>query len=83
MVLSWLAREQESLPGRAYAQTTRAELFEWKEKHLTRGAKLALGIEEGFTGSRYIRRRFSQECPELTICTSLEDTCRSALAQIS
>jgi len=83
VVLFWLAREQESMPGRAYAQTTRAELFEWKEKHLTRGAKLALGIEEGFTGSRYIRRRFGQECPEITICTSLEETCRSALAQIS
>lgn len=83
VILFWLAREKEPVPGRAFAQTSRAELFEWKERHLTRGAKIALGIEEGFGGERYIKRRLGQECPDITICSSLEETCQNALKQIS
>lgn len=83
VILFWLASEKEPIPGRAYAQTSRAELFEWKERHLTRGAKLVIGIEEGFTGERYIKKRLGQDCPDIIICSSLEETCQNALNQIS
>ena len=53
-VLFWCAKEYEHNCYRSYAQTTRSELFEWKVFHQWNGAKLALGIEQGYTGSRYI-----------------------------
>lgn len=81
VILFWLSKEKESVPGRAYAQTSRAELFEWKERHQTRGAKLVVGIEEGFSGDRYIKKRLGQECPDITIHSSLEDLCKDALKQ--
>ena len=78
-VLFWLAAERNHRCDRAYAQTTRFELAEWKERHRIDGAPLALGIEPGFTGARYIRRRFAQDCPAVTIRDDLESTCRDAL----
>lgn len=80
VILFWLAREQEHLPSRAYAQTSRFELAEWKVQHEQRQVKLVVGLEEGFSGTKYIRRRFSQDCPEVPILTSLAETCASALA---
>ena len=82
VVLFWLAREHNHRCDRAYAQTTRFELAEWKEMHRRDGVKLAVGIEAGFTGARYIRHRFAQECPTVTIQDSLEATCRDAIALI-
>jgi hypothetical protein len=79
VVLFWLAKEFEHRCDRAYAQTTRFELAEWKMLHERDGSKLVLGIEDGFVGSRYIIRRFSQDCPEVPILHSLEDTCREAI----
>lgn len=80
VILFWLAREIEQHPGRAYAQTTRFELAEWKMRHERDGAKLVVGIEEGFTGARYIRHRFGQDCPAIPLVASLEETCRIAAA---
>jgi hypothetical protein len=54
-------------------------LAEGKERHQHDGAPLVVGIEEGFTGARYNRRRFAQDCPEVPIESSLEETCRAAL----
>lgn len=79
VVMFWLAKEREHRCDRAYAQTTRFEIAEWKEYHRREGARLVVGIEEGFTGARYIRRRFAQDCPEVPLCDTLEATCRAAV----
>jgi hypothetical protein len=78
VILFWLAREVEHDPTRAYAQTTRFELAEWKVRHERDGAKLVVGIEDGFTGARYIRHRFERDCPTVPLVSSLEDACRVA-----
>ena len=85
VVAFWLSAQVEETPGRAYAQTTRFELAEWKMKHEYEGVKLTIGIEEGFGNARYIRRRFSQDAPDVKIADSLEEMSRNAvnLAQSS
>lgn len=79
VIMFWLAKENKTIPGRSYAQTTRAELFEWKVRHERDGSKIVLGIEDGFSGSRYIKKRFKDDCPDVTILDNLEDTCKEAL----
>ena len=79
VILFWLAKEFEHNCKRAYAQTSRFELAEWKMRHERNGARLIVGIEYWFTGAKYIRRRFSQDCPEVLLCSSLEETCREAV----
>ena len=78
VVLFWLAKEHRHICTRAYAQTSRFELAEWKEKHRRGEAKLVVGIEPGFSGERYIKRRLSQDCPGITIHDTLKDTCSQA-----
>lgn len=75
----WLAAQTEETPGRSYAQTTRFELAEWKMRHEYEGAKLTIGIEDGFGNARYIRRRFSQDCPDVKITDNLESMCHNAV----
>jgi hypothetical protein len=75
----WLAGQVEETPGRAYAQTTRFELAEWKMMHQFQGTKLTIGIEEGFGNARYVRRRFAQDCPSVTITDNLEEMCVNAV----
>lgn len=79
VVAFWLAKQTIETPGRAYAQTTRFELAEWKMRHEYEGAKLTIGIEEGFGNERYIRRRFSQDAPDILIADSLEEMCNNAV----
>lgn len=79
VILFWLAKEHSHNPERAYAQTTRFELAEWKVKHERDGVKLAIGIEPGFSNERYIRRRFGQDCPGVTVSSTLETTCENAV----
>ena len=81
-ILFWLAKEQEHVPGRAYAQTTRAELFEWKVRNERDGAKLVIGIEDGFSGAKYVKHRFSQDCPAVQITDRLEEACTKAIELI-
>jgi hypothetical protein len=78
VILFWLAAEAESVPGRAYAQTSRFELAEWKVRHERDGARLAVGIEDGFSGARYIRHRFGQDCPRVPLLSSLPAVCAAA-----
>lgn len=78
-ILFWLAKEATHLCERAYAQTSRFELGEWKTKHEKDGINLVVGIEEGFTGAKYIRRRIAQDCPKVLICSTLEETCKEAI----
>jgi Nucleoside 2-deoxyribosyltransferase like len=80
VIMFWLAREAESVPGRAYAQTSRFELAEWKVRHERDGVRLAVGIEEGFSGARYIRHRFGQDCPQVPMLSSLTAVCAAASA---
>jgi hypothetical protein len=74
-IMFWLAKEHEHRCDREYAQTTRFELGE----SLGKGAKVAVGIEEGFTGAKYVRHVLPKEYPEVPICESLEETCKKAL----
>lgn len=82
-ILFWLAREEEHFPGRAYAQTSRFELAEWKVRHEREGVRLVLGIEKGFSGERYIRRRFAQDCPAVPILETLQATCEKAIEALA
>lgn len=76
-IMFWLAAQVEETPGRAYAQTSRFELGEWKARQEQAGIKLVVGIEEGFGNERYIRRRLGQDCPSVPILSSLRDTCET------
>ncbi|HEY5928189.1 MAG TPA: hypothetical protein VIV11_41160 [Kofleriaceae bacterium] len=78
VVMFWLAREREHRCERPHAQTTRFELGEWKQRHVHDGVKLVVGIEAGFTGERYIRRRFEQDCPRVPVRATLEEACGAA-----
>lgn len=49
IVLVWIPKEDESIAGRSYAQTTRFEVGE----NLARGKNIILGIDESFPGRRY------------------------------
>jgi hypothetical protein len=75
----WLAEQVNDTPGRAYAQTSRFELGEWKTRHAQGGINLVVGIEVGFGNAKYIHRRFSQDCPYVPILDSLENTMAEAV----
>ena len=79
VVIFWLAAQEKETPGRAYAQTSRFKLAEWKMHHQYEGAKLIIGIEEGFGNARYIRRRFSQDAPDVKIVNNLKDLAQGAV----
>jgi hypothetical protein len=82
VIIFWLAKEHRHIRTRAYAQTSRFELGEWKERSRWTKAKLVVGIQEGFTNARYIRRRLAQECPDIPIMDTLEATCNAAIRLI-
>ena len=79
VIIFWLAKQAKRTPGRSYAQTTRFEFGEWTARQQFRRAKIIIGIEEGFTNARYIRRRLAQDCPDVQICSSLAETCSKAI----
>jgi len=80
VIAFWLAVQTVDTPGRAYAQTTRFELAEWKVRHEYEGTKITIGIEDGFGNARYIRRRFGQDCPDVMIVDSLNELCQNAVS---
>ncbi len=81
-VLFWLAARAEDTPGRAYGQTSRFELGEWKAKNESDASiQLVVGAEPDFGNVRYISRRFKQDLPETPIYDTLEATCLSAIEQ--
>ncbi|MBI3984308.1 hypothetical protein HY346_03340 [Candidatus Microgenomates bacterium] len=75
VIMFWLAAQTEPTPSRAYAQTTRFELGEWKSQHEWTSTKLVIGIEKGFGNERYIRHRMGQDCPEVPILSTLAEAC--------
>ncbi len=81
-ILFWLAKEQQHVCERAYAQTSRFELGEWKARAEREPINLVVGIEDGFSGERYIRHRLSHDCPQVPICNTLSETCQKAVEQI-
>ena len=83
VILFWLAKEEVHICERAYAQTTRFELAEWKVRHERDGTKLVVGIEKGFTGATYIRHRLRRDCPNVPVCDTLVETVRRAVALVA
>lgn len=83
VIMFWLAKEHEHICGLDYAKTTRNELGRWTIKHQLLGANIVLGIEEGFTGRRYLEHTTPQECPDVKIYHTLEETCDEALRLIN
>lgn len=80
-IMFWLAAEREHVPGRAYAQTSRWELAEWKARYEYGDVRLVVGIEKGFSGERYIRRRLAQDCPDVPVCEYLLEACNLAITE--
>lgn len=83
-ILFWLAKENEHNCDRAYGQTTRFELGEWFGRTsvfmVSTPANIVVGIEEGFTNARYIRRRlYSDRLARIGVFGYLEETCKQAL----
>jgi len=76
-VIFWLAKQQDDHEG-SYAQTTRFKLGEWKIRHERDDVKVVVGIEDGFSNAWYIRKRLSDECPGIPICSSLNEACQVA-----
>ena len=79
VILFWLAKEAEHRCNRAYAQTTRFELGEATGVHRFANIKIVVGIEDGFTGGKYIRKTLAKKYPNIPICDTLEQTCDSAI----
>ncbi len=82
IVLFWMARETSHDCQRNYAQTTRVEWGRVFERHLNLGARIAIGVEEGFTGEKYIRDMVSTEAPTLCVNCRLSDTCLRAIDRL-
>jgi hypothetical protein len=78
-ILFWMPKERTHFCERPYSQTTRQEWGEWTTKCKYEGHKIAIGIQPGFSGERYIRRRLSQDLPDLEIFTTLRETCWDAI----
>lgn len=79
VILFWLAKEAKQIAGRAYAQTTRFELGEAIARHYLKGIKVVVGIEEGFSNARYLRKTINTKAPNVPILDTLEATCRAAV----
>jgi hypothetical protein len=84
VIIFWLAKENEHKCERAYAQTTRFELAEMLMTHKYRHeVNLAIGVEPGFSGDMYLRRRIVELCPDLTVLSTLEETCSRAIRYLN
>jgi hypothetical protein len=79
VILFWLSKEDQHFCNRAFAQTSRFELGEWKQRHLSENSRLVVGIDEGFSGGGYIEYRLSQQCPNIPIEKNLTDACKRVL----
>lgn len=71
--LFWLAAPISHNCERAYAQTTRFELGEAMVTSRLKGVTLIIGIEEGFSGARYIRHTIPRKNPDAFIFETLEE----------
>lgn len=78
----WLANETEHNCSRAYAQTTRFELGEWKAKSKLMNMTIIVGMDTDFSGGWYIRQRLERSFPDQQIYSTLEETCKGAVEAI-
>ncbi|PIN81943.1 hypothetical protein COV11_00510 [Candidatus Woesearchaeota archaeon CG10_big_fil_rev_8_21_14_0_10_30_7] len=79
-IIFWLAKESKHQCDRAYAQTTRFEIAEWTTHHqYDNSINIVVGIEQGFTGAKYIRKRLINDCPDIPLFNNLEDACECAI----
>ena len=79
VIVFWLAKQDHETPGRAYAQTSRLELGEAIARHYLQNIKLVVGVEEGFTNERYIRRTLAQKCASVKVFAHMSDTIEEAI----
>jgi hypothetical protein len=77
VICFWLAKEEKHVCDRAYAQTSRFELGEWFERCWDGPV---VGVEEGFSGGRYIRHRLKREGME--VHSTLESTILAVRARL-
>jgi hypothetical protein len=78
VILYWMAKETQHRCNRAYAQAARFQLGEWCARSRAGLARLVVGIEKGFTGGVYLRRRLTLAYPNIPVCRSLRQTCIAA-----
>jgi hypothetical protein len=79
VILFWLAKEAQHRCDRAYAQTTRFELGETVAMHKFTRIKVVVGIENGFSGGRYIRKTLAKKYPQILVYDNLKETCEAAI----
>lgn len=59
-IVFWIPLEEENVPGRSYAQTTRFEIGEWFAKGQSiKDFNIVVGIDPKFPGCKYIMKRFT------------------------
>jgi hypothetical protein len=78
VIVFFLSKEISHRCNRAYAQQARFELGEWAALSRAGLARVIVGIEYGFTGGPYLRRRLTLAYPNIPICTTLRQTCAGA-----
>jgi len=80
VIMFWLAGETNHRCDRAYAQTTRFEIGEAAVKCHFDKAKVVVGIEDNFTGGRYISMTLDKKYSKVRLChNSLKRTCELAV----
>ena len=83
IILFWLPIEFNKFDNRSYAQTTRFELAEWVTKQkFNNSINIVIGIEPGFHGEKYMRKRISEENTNIVIYNNLIDLCGHIINQI-
>ena len=83
VVVFWLANEYEKLKGRSFAQTTRFELGEYFAKcQNVDNAKIIIGAESKFDGTRYIEKKFSDSFDDFKLIKITSDMKNEIIKQI-
>lgn len=76
VMLIWIPKPIENIPGRDYAQTTRIEFGE----NIARKKKIIMGIEPGVHGEQYIR--YKAERYGIMVYNTLKDTLNATIAYL-
>ncbi len=82
VVLFWCPRESHHIDDRSYGQTTRVEYGRCIENHRFTGSKMVLGMEIGFSGTKYFRYLAEKYYPEMPIFDNLRDACLTAVGMV-
>lgn len=82
LVLFWLPREGLHNCSRAYAQTSRFELGEMCALHRAFQRRVVVGIDDGFSNARYLRKTLAWKYPGIPVRNSLRATCEAAVDQL-